>query len=525
MSSDITLERCRPISEHARMVMAWRNDPHTLSMSYHKAPKQWPAFEREFVEKYFQIPQLPPMFLRAGSAQVGFLRFRPCADPESASGRSVELTIVIEPLQRGRGYAKLGLQLAMEFLRQSTDLHSVVAEVRQENSASHKLFLASGFRALNELTHTVEATGEECTITRYLYDLTPAYWKQQQVFVVAEAGSNWRVGSPKRDMAMARALIDVAVDAGADAVKFQTDRPESLYVANAGQGDYLAEAGIKQDNSTLFQDLAMPYEMVAELAAYCREQQIRFMSTPFSLEDFAAVDPHVDLHKLASYEISHAHLIRACAESGKPAIFSTGACGVEDIAWAVDHYRAHGGKDLCLMQSTASYPAPMESLNLRAISFLKNRFGVAVGLSDHSRHPIHGPVAAVGVGARVIEKHYTLDNHLPGPDHSFAILPAELKQMVEAIRAAEAALGQGGKRVEGAEEELASYARRGLQATRTIAKGEALMEGENVAILRPGQQTLGCHPRHLTAMQGQKATRAIAAGEGVQLTDWVAEES
>ena len=341
----------------------------------------------------------------------------------------------------------------------------------------------------------------------------------ERVFVVAEAGSNWRMGTAKRDLAMGRALIDVAADAGADAVKFQTYRPETVYVKNAGESDYLAAAGIKEDISAIFADLAMPYEMLGELAGYCRERKVDFMSTGFSPADFKAIDPFVRVHKIASYEISHLNLLTLAARSGKPLILSTGASTEDDIAWAVDTFRAAGGRDLCLMQCTAKYPAPMGSLNLRTIEWLKRRFGAAAGLSDHSAEPTVAAVAAVALGARVIEKHYTLDKRLPGPDHAFAVTPSELTSLVREVRLAEQALGDGIKRVLPEEEELAKFAQRRLQATRDIRPGEVLQEGQNFDILRPGKQPRGEHPRNIEKFEGRKAARAIAAGQGLKLAD------
>jgi sialic acid synthase SpsE len=344
-------------------------------------------------------------------------------------------------------------------------------------------------------------------------------WDNGPVYIIAEAGSNWRMGTLKRDLAMARALIDVAVEARADAVKFQTYRPETVYVANAGTSDYLSDAGITEDIRDIFTDLSMPYEMLPELAGYCRKAGIGFLSTPFSPADFAAIDPFVSVHKIASYEISHVHLIHLAARSGKPLVLSTGASDEDDIAWAVETFHAAGGRELCLLQCTAKYPAPLSSLNLRTIPRLRQRFGVAAGLSDHSREPTVGPVTAVALGARVIEKHYTLDNRLPGPDHGFALTPDELFRMVREIRMAEQVLGDGIKVVLSAERELAAYARRGLQATEPIAAGQVLREGENFAILRPGQQVLGAHPRHLSTVEGRQANRPIAPGEGISLHD------
>lgn len=340
------------------------------------------------------------------------------------------------------------------------------------------------------------------------------------VFVIAEAGSNWRAGTPARDLAMARALVDVASEAGADAVKFQTYRPETVYVANAGRSDYLSDAGITEDITAIFADLAMPYEMIPVLADYAREQGIQFMSTPFSAADFAAVDPYVDVHKIASYEISHTRLIEMAARSGKPLIQSTGGASPADIQWAVETFRANGGTELVLLQCTAHYPASFDALNLRAIPELARTYDVTAGFSDHSRDPIAAPLAAVALGARVVEKHYTLHNRLPGPDHAFAITPPELTRMIEQIRHVEAALGDGIKRVLPEEEELRDFAQRSIQALEEIGEGDELLEGKNIGIMRSGVQRKGLHPQALPGIEGRRATRAIAAGDGIRAGDW-----
>ena len=156
------------------------------------------------------------------------------------------------------------------------------------------------------------------------------------VFVIAEAGSNWRMGTPERDLLMARRLVDAAVDAGADAVKFQTYRAASVYVHEAGESDYLAALGIAKPIAEIFEDLEMPYELIPPIADYCSERGIEFMSTPFSVEDARAVDPFVQRHKVASYEINHVRLIEHLAGTGKPLIMSTGAATVHDIAFGLE---------------------------------------------------------------------------------------------------------------------------------------------------------------------------------------------
>ena len=515
----VTFETCRPVEDHARRIMEWRNDPTTLAMSFHQDPKVWDRFFPEFRDGYFgQLDDPKPCFALMEGQRVAFLRFQRTAHPEGLHGTTVEISINVDPGERGRGVGKSVLAAALRHLRQF-GVDSVVADVRRENSVSLAAFAGAGYREFGPVLRHVADTGEACPVVRFVAELTDTRWRRGGVYVIAEAGSNWRMGTPARDRAMARALIDVAVEAGADAVKFQTYRPETVYVANSGESDYLAEAGIKEDISAIFADLAMPYEMIPELAAYCRDRGIDFMSTPFSPQDFAAIDPHVSVHKVASYEISHLRLLELAARSGKPLVLSTGASDEADIAWAVDTYRAAGGRDLCLLQCTAKYPAPLDSMNMAALATIKRRFGVAVGLSDHSRSPSLAPVMAVALGGRVIEKHYTLDNRLPGPDHSFALTPAELSQLVRDVRSAEAALGDGVKRVLEAEGELAAFARRGLQAIRDVAPGDVLREGENFAILRPGKQRLGEHPRHIARFEGRRAARSVRSGSGLSLAD------
>jgi len=335
------------------------------------------------------------------------------------------------------------------------------------------------------------------------------------VFVIAEAGSNWRMGTPARDLEMAYRLIDVAARAGADAIKFQTYRAKTVYVEGAGSSDYLANAGEERSINDIFEDLEMPYDMIPRLAAHAASVKLEFMSTPFSVADFAAVDPHVRRHKIASYEICHVRLIQAAAGTGKPLIMSTGAAAPTDIAFGLQTAREAGARDITVLQCTASYPAPPRSLNLRVIPWLMEQFGVAAGLSDHSTEPVVAATMAVAMGATVIEKHFTIDRRLPGPDHPFALEPDELGQMVTAVRSAAEALGDGVKEVGPAEVELRAFAVRAIQATRLIRAGEELVEGANLDVLRPGRRPPGLHPRNLDALAGRRAARDIEAGAGI----------
>lgn len=519
-SNSFALELVRPIEAHARLILQWRNDPDTRKASFHSEVKPWESFYKRFTEEYFNIPALPPLFVVENGNPVAFLRLEPYDSPSSHQKKCCRISINVAPDARGRGIGVQSLLLAKEFLfMQGYD--EAYAEVKSSNEASTKAFTNAGFTRLPDVTTAVFDTGESIPIQRFHAILASKNtYAKKSVYIIAEAGSNWRTGTGALDLTVAKQLIDAAAQAGANAVKFQVFQPESIYVSNAGQSDYLAEAGINENITALFENLAMPHEVIPQLAAWAHEAGIDFMATPFSEKDFAAVDPYVKMHKIASYEIGYSRLIELAAQSGKPVLMSTGAAKEEEIAWAVDYFRQHGGKALTLLQCTAKYPAPADSMNLRTIPWLMQRFNVAGGLSDHSLHPLIAPLGAAALGATVIEKHFTMDKNFEGPDHAFALTPEELTQMVVLIRQMEDMLGSGMKYVHTCEEELRHFARRGIQALKNIRKGDSLVEGENIGVLRPGKQKLGVHSLFLPQIVGKKALRDIPVGSGIQQGDF-----
>lgn len=515
----LSFECVRPIESHARLIMEWRNDPVTLQMSFHRQPKVWDSFFEEFKRDYFVFPDLPPLFVVVEGKRVAFLRFQPIVHPSGSTRKCCDVSINVAPECRGQGLGQRSLKAIQSWLRQQ-GYEDLYAEVKQENSVSQKAFENAGFIKLRDMVKLIEDTGEKVEICRYFVELVPELSSEKPVFIIAEAGSNWRMGSFERDLLMAKTLIEAAAEAKVDAIKFQTFRPETIYVPNAGISDYLSEEGIEMEMQEIFTDLAMPYEMIPLLADHCQLHEIQFMSTPFSPADFRTVDPYVSIHKIASYEIGHIHLLELAARSGKPLLLSTGAATEEEIAWAVTTFRKLGGKHLTLLQCTARYPAESTTLNLKTIPWLKQRFKAEVGLSDHSRHPVEAPVAAVALGAKVVEKHFTLSNLLPGPDHAFAVKPQELQELVKAVRRTEQMLGYTVKVIDPSEDELRDFARRGIQALRAIKAGELLQEDENIAILRPGKQRLGVHPKFIHDIKGKVATHDILIGQGIQKGDW-----
>lgn len=328
--------------------------------------------------------------------------------------------------------------------------------------------------------------------------------------MIAEAGSNHN-----RSWELAERLVEAAAAAGADAIKFQLFRAERMYPHGAGSADYL------EDDEDIFEVIArmeLPEEWLPLLAELCSRHELDFLVTAFDEASLDAVDPFVPAHKIASYELTHIPLVRHAAATGKPLLLSTGAGTSDEIATALAAARAAGGADVIVLQCTAAYPARLEALNVGAIDDLRESFGVPVGFSDHSADPVIAPVLAVGLGAVAIEKHFTLDRTLPGPDHRFAIQPEELRRMVEAIRAAEVALGTGRKEVHPDEEELRVFARRSVFTTRTIRAGE-LLDRTSIAVLRSGKLDHGLPPSEYPRLLGARATRDLVANAPVRAED------
>jgi sialic acid synthase SpsE/RimJ/RimL family protein N-acetyltransferase len=498
-------------SDDENLLYAWRMDPHTRQMSLHTQPMTPKEFAEYFL-KFFYVKDLPPLFITAVCQPVAFVGF----DLFDSKDKATRVSLIVAPEKRGKGIGSKALILASDFAKRQ-GYEELFAEIRPENSVSLAVFKKCGFEPQGSIVHVVD--GEKIELLLFRKGLAKAKCSSH-VTIIAEAGSNWKVGSSSKDEKMAKSLIVAAKEAGADVIKFQTFTPEKIYAPGAGKSLYLSHAGIDDDMHTLFQELAMPYEMIPLLAKYCDEIGIEFMSTPFSKEDFAAVDPFVKRHKIASYELGHIHLLELAARSGKPTYLSTGAATIQEIAWAVAFYKQAGGADLTLLQCSAQYPAESLAMNVRAVEELRRIFSLPTGLSDHSMDVLSAPLMAVGLGAVVIEKHFTLSKHLPGPDHAFALEPHELQLLVKSIRVAEEMRGSGYKKIEQEEKELYCFAKRKIQTLCDIAVGERFEEDINVAILRPGGQKMGVHPRYMYEIVGKRATRAMKRGEGVQHGDW-----
>ena len=332
-------------------------------------------------------------------------------------------------------------------------------------------------------------------------------------FVIAEAGSNWKAGSPRRDWKRALALIDAACEAGAGAVKFQTFKADALVTKNAQKAPYQKSTTAATETQwAMIRRLEMDEAMHEELFAYCQKRKIDFLSTPFDPKSVDLLVRGLGLKRLkvSSGEITNGPLLLKIARTKLPLILSTGMTTLKEIEEGLsviafgytrpsretpdvkkfqEAYRSPEGQavlreKVVLLHCTSEYPAPFEEANLLAMDTLRNVFGLPVGLSDHTLG-ITVPIAAVARGAMMIEKHLTLDRDLPGPDQKASLEPEEFKKMVQAIREVEQALGSLEKKPSRSESKNIPVARKSLVAAKDIRKGEVFDE-ENLSVKRPG---------------------------------------
>ncbi|WP_375105676.1 N-acetylneuraminate synthase [Lysinibacillus fusiformis] len=352
-----------------------------------------------------------------------------------------------------------------------------------------------------------------------------------KTYIIAEAGVNHN-GSLK----MAKELVMVAKEAGADAVKFQTFKAENLVTKQAQQAAYqVANLGEASSQFAMLKKLELTYDEFIELQSFCQSEQIEFLSTPFDFEsvDFLLDEIAIATAKIPSGELTNAPFIHYIATKQKPIILSTGMATVEEIHEALA-FIAYGlvksmepvtikqvysfyatteakealNKYVTLLHCTTQYPAPMDSINLNAITEMQKSFNLSIGLSDHSEG-INIPIAAVSLGAKVIEKHFTLDKTLEGPDHIASLNPGELKSMIKGIRDVELALGDGIKRPNSVEIKNRIPVRKSLIAKTPINVGEVFTT-DNLTVKRPGD---GMQPSKYWSLIGEIASKSYEEDE------------
>lgn len=331
----------------------------------------------------------------------------------------------------------------------------------------------------------------------------------KQVFIIAEAGVNHN-GNIK----LAKQLIDVAVGAGCDAVKFQTFKAEKIVTTGAPKAKYqLKTTSSTESQLEMLRHLELSYEEHKKLYEYCLKKGILFMSTPFDEESADFLDKlGVPIFKIPSGEITNLPFLIYVAQKGKPLIISTGMSHLHEVQAAVEALKKTKNKNFSLLHCVSQYPADPQDINLKAMDTLAKTFHVPVGFSDHTLG-IEISLAAVALGAQIIEKHFTLDRRLKGPDHKASLEPLELKALVAGVHKIKVALGHGRKEPVSKEKEVSAIARKSLVAAQDILVGTVLSE-ELIAIKRPGT---GLSPAMKANILGKKVKVSIQKDQLIQL--------
>ncbi len=328
-----------------------------------------------------------------------------------------------------------------------------------------------------------------------------------KVIIIAEAGVNHN-----GDIQVAKKLIDVAVDAGVDYVKFQTFKADSLVSKSAKKAEYQSVNVNNGDDSqyAMLKNLELSHENHLELMSYCSEKKIQFFSTAFDVEGVNYLnDLGLSFFKIPSGEITNYPYLKAIALCGKPVVMSTGMCSEIEIKQALDVLVKFGLKKeaISILHCNTEYPTPMKDVNLKAMLAIQKNFDVQVGYSDHTLG-IEVPIAAVALGAKIIEKHFTLDRSLPGPDHVASLEPAELKAMVSAIRNIELAIsGDGEKKPSDSEMKNISVVRKSLFFKSNLEQGH-IITLEDLIVLRPGT---GISPMRIEEFIGRNLLTSVIA--------------
>lgn len=331
----------------------------------------------------------------------------------------------------------------------------------------------------------------------------------EHVTIIAEAGVNHN-----GDLSLAIKMVDTAKFAGADYIKFQTFQPENLVSKYARKAEYQKKAtGEEETQLQMLQKLSLTNENFLELKKYCDKTGIGFISTPFDLESIEFLKSfNMDFWKIPSGEITNLPYLESIAKTGRKVIMSTGMCNMEEILDAIDVLENNGTKEIVLLQCNTQYPTPFEDVNLSAMNSITRVTHKKVGYSDHTSG-IEVSVAAVAMGATVIEKHFTLDKNMPGPDHKASLEPKELKALVSAVRNVEKAIGNGKKEVSLSETENKSIARKSIVARKNIKAGEVFTV-DNITTKRPGT---GISPMKWHDVMGKTAVRDFMEDELIEL--------
>lgn len=487
--------------KNANLIMNWKNNDITRSMSFDNNAKIWEDFKNEFNNNYFKH-KIPPLFPVLNNDKVGIVSF---IDDNESQNHIVNINIA--PEYRGKGLGVKIINKAIDYVKKNYDHYDIIiAHIKEINIPSIKTFEKAGFIYFDKYIKN------EQVVLKYHYKMkslkigNKIISQDHPTFIIAELSCNHN-----QDYNKALELVHKAHEAGADAVKLQTYTPDTMTLDC--KKDYFKIKGTIWEDQylyDLYKTAYTPWEWHGKLKEEANKLGMELFSSPF---DLTAVDylEKLDMpaYKIASFEITDHILIKRIAQTGKPVIISSGMASVSDLNDAICLLRDNGCSDICMLKCTSAYPAKPEDANLITMQNMAQTFNVIPGLSDHTLG-IEVPIVSVALGAKVIEKHFTLSRDSGSADDAFSLTPDEFKQMVDAVRIAEKAIGKityGGI----SSEENCKNFRRSLFISKDVKKGEEFTK-ENVRSIRPGH---GLHTRHYDDILGKKAKYDIEMGEPV----------
>lgn len=426
---------------------------------------------------------------------VGYLYFDIDSD-----NKKIEFSYAISSKYAGKGFGSASVKEAIIYAKKRFFNYNIIAYVAEENIGSHKILERNLFsKTGNTYNQLLKAPNKEVKMFEYQY-------KINSVFIIAEAGVNHN-----GDINLAKKLIDKAAEAGVDAVKFQTWKTELLVTKEAKQAAYQISNTKKEESQfEMLKRLELSYNEFSELKNYCDSKKILFLSTPDEIESANFLIELQDIFKIGSGELTNKPFLKHIGSLKKQIILSTGMGHLEEIEDALNVLIKAGTQkeDITVLHANTQYPTPMEDVNLKAMLTIGKELGVKIGYSDHTLG-IEVPIAAVAMGAKVIEKHFTLDKTMKGPDHKASLDPIELTEMVKAIRNIELALGNSKKEPSKSESGNMEIVRKSIVASSSIKKGEIFTE-KNLAAMRPGT---GISPMKWDEIIGTKSLKNYKEGE------------
>ena len=491
----------------SRLIWHWANDPQVRAVSFSSEPIPWENHGQWFAARLADPQCIFLVATNENDTPVGQVRY----DIEDDKAR---VSVSVDKQFRGQGLGTWLIKLSAQRIFNEREIDTILAYIKLDNAASVGAFQKAGFARAGIVRVNGHSAVEMRLKKAAMMGEKNIFIKGREiglhrpVYVIAELSANHN-----QEFERAVESIHAAKEAGADAIKLQTYTPDTLTIDcdneyfRIGKGTIWSGKNLYQ----LYEEAYTPWEWQPKLKVIANELGLELFSTPF---DATAVDfleeMDVPAYKIASFEIVDLPLLRYIAQTGKPIIMSTGMASLAEIDEAVQTLRLAGAEQIALLKCTSAYPAPVEEVNLKTITHMSAAFNAPVGLSDHTLG-FAVPVAAVALGASIIEKHFTLSRDTPGPDSAFSLEPAEFKEMVRVVRVAEKAVGQVNYQI--TEREKPSHVfRRSLFVVQEMKAGETF-SADNVRSIRPGY---GLHTRYLGDIVGRQAAKDIERGTPLQ---------